>query len=343
MSVRAMDVVWRCSKARGLAKLLLLAIADCANDEGDQAFPSIGTLARKAGVDVRSVQRQIAELEQSGELQVARASGPCGTNLYSLRTFLAYHAKQADRGGKTPPRQPATPGTTPPRQDTTPGKSPPRQMVHGGGGTVPPKPSGEEPSVVLSLPRETVESGNGDGTEGTEATKMRRALPADIAGKDTSGELAGVWRDWEEHLEELGRPMTRRHRETVLMEIRKAGVPRAIAAIRFSLGKGARNIVWDHEGERMKAEGERLNGEGQRAGAGNRGGGESVYALRQRIEVATREIERIKADSRNRYVPEGEFASKLLPEKATEVRGLRDRIRGWEHEIVGGGAPRGAA
>lgn len=46
-------------------KLILLAIADCANDEG-LAWPSVATIARKCGCDQRTVQRNIRNLEKLG-------------------------------------------------------------------------------------------------------------------------------------------------------------------------------------------------------------------------------------------------------------------------------------
>ena len=60
-----------------------------------------------------------------------------------------------------------------------------------------------------------------------------------------------------------------------------------------------------------------------------------MWSLQKRIETAKAEIERIKGDSRNHYVPEGEFSSKLRPERVAEVRALRERIRGWEKQIAG--------
>lgn len=46
-------------------KLVFLALADCANDEG-LAWPSIATIARKSGVSERTVQRSIRLAEKSG-------------------------------------------------------------------------------------------------------------------------------------------------------------------------------------------------------------------------------------------------------------------------------------
>ena len=56
MSVRIISQVWKLSKLQGGALLVLLAIADFANDEG-MAYPSISTLAQKARLSKRHSQR----------------------------------------------------------------------------------------------------------------------------------------------------------------------------------------------------------------------------------------------------------------------------------------------
>lgn len=49
-------------------KLVMLALADCANDEG-WCWPSIATIARKSGVCERSVQRAIRKAENVGLIE----------------------------------------------------------------------------------------------------------------------------------------------------------------------------------------------------------------------------------------------------------------------------------
>jgi len=57
-------------------KIVLLAIADHANDEGGNSFPSQETLAKKTGYTVRQVRRIIGQLSDLGMLQVGRAKRP---------------------------------------------------------------------------------------------------------------------------------------------------------------------------------------------------------------------------------------------------------------------------
>lgn len=88
MSIKVMSHVWTNSKQKGSALLLLLAMADIADDQGD-CFPSADYLAKKARVEVRSIQRAVAKLVEAGELVVFDKCGTKGrngqkTNLYRL-------------------------------------------------------------------------------------------------------------------------------------------------------------------------------------------------------------------------------------------------------------------
>lgn len=79
-----MAQVWANSKCKGSARLLLLAIADHARDEGDGAFPSVDTLKRKVLMSERHVHRLIGILERMGEIEVQRGQGPGGVNMYTV-------------------------------------------------------------------------------------------------------------------------------------------------------------------------------------------------------------------------------------------------------------------
>jgi hypothetical protein len=74
MSIQTMTAVWRHSKSQGRARLVLLAIADHQGEIG--AWPSIATLAEMVNASERSVQRDIKELVELGELHVEVQSAP---------------------------------------------------------------------------------------------------------------------------------------------------------------------------------------------------------------------------------------------------------------------------
>ena len=70
MSVKAISAVWDYSAASGNALLLLLAIADSADHDGTNAWPSVATLAKKTRLSDRTVQRRVRDLVTLGELAV---------------------------------------------------------------------------------------------------------------------------------------------------------------------------------------------------------------------------------------------------------------------------------
>jgi hypothetical protein len=64
MSVRIMSEVWDTDLAKPL-KMLLLAMADHANDAGDGIYPGAALLATKTSDSVRNVRRLIRLLEDA--------------------------------------------------------------------------------------------------------------------------------------------------------------------------------------------------------------------------------------------------------------------------------------
>lgn len=106
MSIKVMTAVWDHSKAAGTDLLVLLALADMANDDGE-CWPAIGTIARKCRIDARTTQRRIRSLEQLGEVVVVpfggKASIAGGTRSNRYRIVVYLEARAADRqGGESP-------------------------------------------------------------------------------------------------------------------------------------------------------------------------------------------------------------------------------------------------
>ena len=75
--------VWDNSKAEGTALLLLLAIADYANEDGE-AWPAVATLAHKIRLSERQTQYILKQLVASGELEIEVKAGRKHTNLYRI-------------------------------------------------------------------------------------------------------------------------------------------------------------------------------------------------------------------------------------------------------------------
>lgn len=74
MSIRLMSEVWL-TKLPLTEKMVLLVIADHANDEGTEAWPSQVTIGTKASVSVRTVQRSVNSLVAKGFIHMAKGAG----------------------------------------------------------------------------------------------------------------------------------------------------------------------------------------------------------------------------------------------------------------------------
>jgi len=83
MSNEALTAVWKHSPARGGKLLVMLALADYADEHG-WSYPSVGTLAKKARLSVRAVQFAIRTLVDEGQLTIDEGGGPMGVNRYQV-------------------------------------------------------------------------------------------------------------------------------------------------------------------------------------------------------------------------------------------------------------------
>jgi len=66
--------VWAHSQATGGGLLVMLALADFANDEGE-CWPHVATLAEKARLKMRAVQYLLPKLEAAGEIRRIKSNG----------------------------------------------------------------------------------------------------------------------------------------------------------------------------------------------------------------------------------------------------------------------------
>lgn len=79
-----MQWVWDHSRSRNAQRLVLLAIADCAAEDGGNAYPSNAEIQRKAALSERAIQDAIKALVGIGELRVQYNAGRRGTNMYTV-------------------------------------------------------------------------------------------------------------------------------------------------------------------------------------------------------------------------------------------------------------------
>lgn len=101
MSIYVLTRVWRESQHKGGTLLVLLAIADYADDDGI-AFPSVVTLAKKARMSQRNVQYALRVLTKSGELQVTAPENGRKSRTFRVQTLRAVQprAPWGATGGK---------------------------------------------------------------------------------------------------------------------------------------------------------------------------------------------------------------------------------------------------
>ena len=145
MSVAATTAVWEHSESSGVARLVLLAIADHADPVG-VAWPSVARLAAMCRVSDRAVQNNVKHLEMLGELKREISKGRRGCNLYQINLPMNGNSKK--NGVQIPPNH-----ASPPKDIRGEGNdaSPPN---HGSPtpedfGTLPPNHGSPEPSRTI--------------------------------------------------------------------------------------------------------------------------------------------------------------------------------------------------
>jgi hypothetical protein len=83
VSFKVTNWVWARSESRNGARLVMLALADRADDNGS-AWPSIDDLAERTKLSPRAVQKGITNLVELGELEVDNGGGRHRSNRYRI-------------------------------------------------------------------------------------------------------------------------------------------------------------------------------------------------------------------------------------------------------------------
>lgn len=133
MSLRALTSVWDASTQEGGPLLVMLALADNANDQM-VAYPSVPTIARKSRLSERQVRRILRDLEQAGEIKVI-GKGRNNVNKYLLTPSMATETvgAPAHEGGQNVRAS----SSSEPGQNVTPSADKPGQIVRARGDTKP--------------------------------------------------------------------------------------------------------------------------------------------------------------------------------------------------------------
>lgn len=111
MSVHLTSRVWRIEGLKPMGKLVLLKLADNANDDG-VGWPSVGRICRETGASRPTVQRWIGAFEKAGWL--TRKQREDSSNVYTLTL------PQSEAAPPAPERGPATQGGPPLPQSEAP-------------------------------------------------------------------------------------------------------------------------------------------------------------------------------------------------------------------------------
>ena len=118
MSISLMAEVWRRYPRGGSEKLVLLALADWANDDGGSLYPSMSKIARKTCCSESQARRHVHSLVERGLLQVVanpHGGRPGATPHYQIDVsrLMGLAALYDDRTGSASatPRIDATPST----------------------------------------------------------------------------------------------------------------------------------------------------------------------------------------------------------------------------------------
>lgn len=96
MSLEAMTWAFK-QPLSGHAKVILLAIADHANDEGE-CWPSLARIAKKASVSERTAQRYMLELADQGYLSTAGRNAPDGRTM--TKKYFLHMEGLKEQGGE---------------------------------------------------------------------------------------------------------------------------------------------------------------------------------------------------------------------------------------------------
>ncbi|MFW6198811.1 MAG: helix-turn-helix domain-containing protein [Acidobacteriota bacterium] len=130
MSVKLMGEVWGLELDHN-KQVVLLALADHADDDGRNAYPGVDRLAWKTGYHERTVRRVLTSLEKEGLLEVEgdKRGGRGRTTMYRLRLEKGvkkppFEARKGDKSpGKRSRKGGRSPGNGPGKGDNTPGYS----------------------------------------------------------------------------------------------------------------------------------------------------------------------------------------------------------------------------
>src|SRR3989442_15654452 len=85
MSIRVMSVIWERAPYDGGTLIVLLALGDYCNDEGE-CFPNVCSIARKARLGERQVHYILRDPKNQGGISIQKGRGPGAPPRYPTHT-----------------------------------------------------------------------------------------------------------------------------------------------------------------------------------------------------------------------------------------------------------------
>ena len=200
-----MSAVWDSPCKTHTQKLVLLALADNANDSGS-CWPGIDYLAAKCEMSRQGIMDQISSLENSGLLKVDRKIGAANRYNVTMKPVNRVDGSTALTG---------QPGGLPPVNAVDPHQStvlaPPVNRVD---------PNHHEPSDEPSIEPSLVE------------------LPENLQ----TAVFLTTWELWKKHRKEIKKPLKPTTEKMQLKKMSEFGLVRAVAALEFSIMQGYEGI-----------------------------------------------------------------------------------------------------
>lgn len=144
--------VFEHSEATKATRLVALALADYAHPDGSNAWPAVATIARKARVDDRTVQRALRWLERECEI-VQTGTTKNGVAIYHLTTTTPLKVDVAlpKRGGDKLTPEDLSSFTVKGSGDNLPPEDPGQDVTPGA--TTPREPTEVDPGLPLAVQR----------------------------------------------------------------------------------------------------------------------------------------------------------------------------------------------
>jgi hypothetical protein len=272
MSIAISSEVWAKSQVRGATRLVLLCLADHADDRG-VAWPGISTIHRKTLISRRQVSRCIAELVAAEEIEILRQGSGHGHS-------SVYRILLADKEDATPPlarrgkeSKRATKDDTMSERvtfETEKGDTMPERMTFEAekGDTMSERMTFEaekgdkvssksvrDPSSDPSVDPSTDPSGKRQRGKRTKQPRRRKperkeqfVLPEVLQTQA----FRESWAAYEQHRREIKKPLTQTAGDRALKRLAKAGEQEAIARIERSIGNGWQGLFFPGDAVRYR-------------------------------------------------------------------------------------------